>query len=140
MGVLLDSSLSWKHNIAKLSEKLARTIGIFYKVRHPIPLETLKILYYSLFYSFVFHGITVWGLTHKSYLDPIIITQKKILLIMTFSEINAHTALLFSQLGILKVHDVHQFQLLSFVYACHCRLAPVQFHSYFKPSSEVHKL
>ena len=57
---------------------------------------------------------------------------------MTFSEINAHTAPLFSQLGILKVYDVHQFQLLSFVYACHCRLAPVQFHSYFKPSFEVH--
>ena len=61
------------------SKKLARTVGIFYKVRHLMSLETLKILYYSLFYSFVSYGITVWGLTHKSYLDPIIIAQKKIL-------------------------------------------------------------
>ena len=44
LGVLLDSSLSWKHHIAQLSKKLARTIGIFYKVRHLIPLETLKTL------------------------------------------------------------------------------------------------
>ena len=51
---------------------------------------------------------------------------------------NAHTVLLFSQLGILKVHDVHQFQLLSFVYDCHYKIAPAHFHSYFKPSSEVH--
>ena len=60
--------------------------------------------------------------------------------VMTFSEINAHThnAHNFSQLGILKVHDVHQFQLLSFVYDCHCKLAPVHFRSYSKPSSEVH--
>ena len=57
---------------------------------------------------------------------------------MTFGEINAHTAPLSSQLGILKVHDVHQFQLLSFVYDCHYKLAPVHFHSYFKPRSEVH--
>ena len=57
---------------------------------------------------------------------------------MTFSEINAHTAPLFSQLGILKVHDVHQCQLLSFVDDCHAKLAPVHFHSYFKPSFEVH--
>ena len=56
---------------------------------------------------------------------------------MTFSEINARTAPLFSKFGILKVHDV-QFQLLSFVYDCHYKLAPVYFHSYFKPSSEVH--
>ena len=107
-------------------------------MRHLIPLEKLKILYYSLCYSFVSYGITVWGLTHKSYLDPIIIAQKKILRVMIFSEINAHTAPLFSQLGILKVHDVHQFQLLSFVYDCHYKIAPAHFHSYFKPSSEVH--
>ena len=124
MGVLLDSGLSWKHHIAELSKKLARIVGIFYKVRHLIPLETFKILFYSLFYSFVSYGITVWGLTHKSYLDPIIIAQNKILRVMTFSEINAHTAPLFSQLGILKVHDIHQFQILSFVYDCHYKLAP----------------
>ena len=57
---------------------------------------------------------------------------------MTFSEINAHTAPRFSQLGILQVHDVHQFQLLSFVYDCHYKMAPAHFHYYFKPSSEVH--
>ena len=61
LGVLLDSGLSWKHHIAELSKKLARTIGIFYKVRYLIPLETLKILYNSLSYSFVFYGITVWS-------------------------------------------------------------------------------
>ena len=36
LGVLLDSGLSWKHHIAELSKKLARTVGIFYKVRHLI--------------------------------------------------------------------------------------------------------
>ena len=59
LGVLLDSGLSWKHHIAELSKKLARTVRIFYEVRHLIPLETLKILYYSMFYSFVSYGITV---------------------------------------------------------------------------------
>ena len=107
-------------------------------MRHLILLETLKILYYLLFDSSVSYGITVRGLTHKSYRDPIIITQNKILRAMTFSDINAHTAPLFSQLGILKVHDVHQFQMVSFVYDCHYKLAPVHFHFYFKPSSEVH--
>ena len=62
LGALLDSSLSWKHHIAELSKKLARTIGIFYNVRHLIPLETLKILYYSLFYSFVSCGKHCLGL------------------------------------------------------------------------------
>ena len=84
------------------------------------------------------HPIVIIVIIYKRYYYPIIIAQKKILRAMTFSEINAHTALLFSQLGILKVHDVHQFHLLSFVYDCYYKIAPAHFHSYFKPSSEVH--
>ena len=79
LGVLLDSSLFWKHHIAELSKKLARTDRIFYKVMHLIPLETLKILYYSFFYSFLSSGITFRSLTHKSYPVPVITAQKKIL-------------------------------------------------------------
>ena len=63
LGVLLDAHLSWKPHITKLSKKLARTVGIFCKVRHLVPLETPKNLYFSLFYSFVTYGIAVWGLT-----------------------------------------------------------------------------
>ena len=122
--------LNWKHYIAELSKEPTRTVGIFYKVKHFIPLGTF------LLYSF--YWVTVSGLIHKSYFNPIIIAQKKILQAITISDVNADTTLLPSQLGILKVHNVHQFQLLSFVYDCHYKLAPVHFHSYFKPSSEVH--
>ena len=49
LSVLLDARLSWKPHITELSKKLARTVGIFCKVRHLVPLETLKVLYFSLF-------------------------------------------------------------------------------------------
>ena len=75
-GVLLDAHLSWKPHITELSKKLARTLGIFCKVRHLVPLnKTLKMLYFSLFYSFGTYGIAVWRLTHKSLLDPIIVSK-----------------------------------------------------------------
>ena len=66
LGVLLDANLSWKHHINELLKKLSRTLGLFYKIRYYMPLEILKQLYHSLFYSFVSYGITVWGLTYKS--------------------------------------------------------------------------
>ena len=71
LGVLIDSTLSWKPHIVELSKKLARTSGIFYKIRHYIPFDTLKLLCYSLSYSFITYGISVWGLTHPSYLNPL---------------------------------------------------------------------
>ena len=91
LGVLLDSNLRWKSHITELSKKLSRTIGIFCKIRHFAPLEILKALHFSLFYSFVSYGIAVWALTHKSLLDPIIVSQKKILRILNFKEPNFHT-------------------------------------------------
>ena len=103
-----------------------------------MPLEILKQLYYSLFYSFVSYGITVWGLTYKSLVQKIIVIQKKIFRVMTFNKLNAHTNPIFIQLEFLKIEDIRQFQLLSFVYDCLNKTAPVFFHNYFTPSSERH--
>ena len=64
LSILLDANLSWKYHVNELSKKLSRTIGIFYKIRRFVPLEILKILYYSLFFSFASYGISVWGFTH----------------------------------------------------------------------------
>ena len=37
LGVLLDENLSWKYHLTELSKKLARTCGMFFKVRHFLP-------------------------------------------------------------------------------------------------------
>ena len=36
LGVLVDSSLSWKHQISNLNKKISRSIDIMYKLR-PFP-------------------------------------------------------------------------------------------------------
>ena len=71
LGVLVDEHLSWKFHINELCKKLSRTTGIFYKIRHYVPLQTLICLYNSLFSSFLNYGIIVWGLTCDSYLNQL---------------------------------------------------------------------
>ena len=78
LGIMLDANLSWKYHIAELSKKLSRSIGFFYKIRHLVPLEILKSLYYSLFYSFVSYGIAVWGFTHKTYVQKLFFFKRKL--------------------------------------------------------------
>ena len=39
LGVLVDSSLSWKHHISNLTKKISRSIGVMYKLR---PFFTIK--------------------------------------------------------------------------------------------------
>ena len=86
LGLLLDSHLSWKPHITELAKKLSRTVGLFYKIRHYAPEDTLKLLYYCIFFPFLPYGIHVWGLTYPTYFETVFILQKRILKAITFSD------------------------------------------------------
>ena len=118
LGVLIDSTLSWKPHVTELSKKLSRNCAIFFKIRHYVNPETLRLLYYSLFYSFLSYGVSVWGLTHPTILDPIVKLQKQVVRAITFQGKHAHSSPLFFQLKTLKLFDIHSLHLLCFVYDC----------------------
>ena len=118
LGIMLNANLSWKYHIAELSKKLSRTTGIFYKIQHLSPLEILKILYYSLFYSFISYGIVVRGFTHKIYVQKIFLLQKKVVRVMTSASKTDHSDPIFASLEFLKIDGIRQLQLPSFVYDC----------------------
>ena len=135
---MLDENLTWKFHIDELSKKLSRTVGIFYKIRHFCPSDILRILYYSLFYSFVSYDISVWGFTFKSYFEKLSVVQKKIVKVMTFNKETASSTPIFSDLEFLKMDDIRQLQLLSFVYDCQNKLAPAYFHNFFVQCAQIH--
>ena len=140
LGVLLDSSLSWKPHITELSKKLSRTVGLFYKIRHYAPLETLKLFYYGIFFPFISYGVHVWGLTYPTYLNKKIILQKKIIKCMTFNDIMVPSSPLFHELEILKLNDINNLQTASFVYECINGLAPQYFENFFTSLSSKYSI
>ena len=83
LGVLIDSTLSWKHHVSNISKKISRSIGIMYKLRPFLPLKVLKNVYYSLVYSHIVYAIEVWGSTSKTEMNKILILQKKAMRLMT---------------------------------------------------------
>ena len=78
LGVLIDSSLSWKTHIDNLVKKISRTIGIMYKIGYYVNHTILKNLYYSLIYPYLLYAIQVWGSAFAGHTHKIIILQKKI--------------------------------------------------------------
>ena len=84
LGVLLDENLSWKYHLTELSKKLARTCGMFFKVRHFLPINVLICLYNSLFSPFLQYGILVWGLTYETYINPVLLLQKRVIRAISF--------------------------------------------------------
>ena len=101
-------------------------------------LETLKLLYYSLFYCFISYCTSVWDLTHPSVLDPLIKLQKKVIRAILFKDQFTHSTPLFSELQILKLNDIHSLQLLCLVFECVKGPTFHHFRDYFTRISSVH--
>ena len=138
LGILVNFTLSWKPHVTELSKKLARTSGIFFKIRHYVSHETLRLLYYSSFYSFISYCISVWGLTHPTVLYPLYKIQKKIVRAITFNNKYTRTTPLFYNLRLLKIHEIHSLKLLCFVYDCK-QGSPLQpFSDHFVPVHSIH--
>jgi len=97
-------------------------------------------LYYSLIYPFLIHGVQVWGLTYPTYLTPVKTLQKRIARIMTFSEPFSHSEPLLKSLYLLKFNDITHSEILSFVYQWFHKLVPSCFLDFFlKPISSIHE-
>ena len=138
LGVLLDSALSWKYHLAALAKKLARTSGLFFKTRHLIPFDTIKLLYHAIFSPFLYYGIVVWGVASECFMNLVSVQQKMVIRAITFNDSSSPSEPLFLKLGLLKLDDIFKLQLVSFVYACINRLAPPVFDNYFNYISNIH--
>ena len=138
LGILVDSTLTWKPHITQLSKNLSRSVGIFFKIRHYVTPETLKLLYYSLFYSFISYGISVRGLIHPTILEPLCKIQKKVVRAITLSDKYSHSSPLFQNLELLKLRDIHSSNLLCFVYKCRFHAPIVPSEEFFIPLASIH--
>ena len=66
-------------------------------------------------------------------------TQKRVVRAISFENFTAPSMPIFSDLKILKVHDLFQLKMLSFVYDCIKKIAPPYFHSFFELVDSVHQ-
>ena len=139
LGILLDEHLSWKYHLSELSKKLARTCGIFFKIRNLLPFDVLLCLYNALFLSFLQYGLIVWGQTFALYTDPIFKLQKKAVRAISFQPRLSPSLPIFKDLKLLKLSEIFELRLLTFVYDSVNKTSPSCFHDFFLLNSSVHQ-
>ena len=154
LGVLIDSQLTFAQHISSVVKKVSRVTGLMYRIRGCVNNQTLKMIYYSLIYSYLLYGLPIWGNADDTHISPLYTLQKKAIRlilnkdksIQTLFELpGEHTSYwyidtfvkpsstpLFKELGILKLHDIFKLSVLIFVYESLNELNPIQFHSFFK--------
>ena len=83
VGLIVDSTLSWKDHISELASKLNKACYAIRAIKPLMSLEVLKTVYYSYVHSALSYGIIFWGNSHFS--DSIFKIQKRILRVITNS-------------------------------------------------------
>ena len=90
LGINIDTKLNFKFHISHVSDKIARSVGIFYRLQYYFPRKILVNLYYSLVYPYLLYCVISWGGTYPSCLAPLKVLQKRIVRLLAGSETLTH--------------------------------------------------
>ena len=138
LGIIIDSTLTWRIHIDKVSIKMSQALGLLYKIRPFVNIKIMKSLYYSLVYPHLLYAIEVWGSADDTHLNRIFILQKRIVRMINFTDKRQTdysfppSDPLFFKMEILKIHDIFKMMISKFIFNCLNEKNPINFHSWYK--------
>ena len=109
-----------------------------FKLRHYVPLFTLKLVFYSLFYSNTQYSLKNWGKAAKSYLYNLKILQNKILRAILFCPSRSPTNILYSKLKVFKLDEMLNMEIAKFMFKFNNQMFSDFFNNYFTNLDHVH--
>ena len=75
LGVFIEEHLKWDAQLQHINNKITKNIGILFKLRHYVPISTLKQLYYTLIYPYLTYGLMSWGTAYQNEFKKIKVNQ-----------------------------------------------------------------
>jgi len=139
LGLHIDDKLKWDSHIAKLSSKLVSGLYALRISKNIMTTNTLKTLYHSVFQCHINYGLALWGSASKKYINKIWIQQKKAIRIIAKEKYNAHTNNLFSKFKILKLLDMHNLHLASYMHKMYHSELPNSLNKKLVTNAHIHE-
>jgi hypothetical protein len=75
LGLIIDDTLSRKQHIEQLISKMSTACYALRNIKHILPLDTLKVIYFAHVHSIISYGIIFWG--SSSYANKVFFTTKE---------------------------------------------------------------
>ena len=128
LGVIMDDKLNWSRHIKTVESKMARYVGILYKIKKYLPLQARIQIYHSFVQSHINYCSLVWGFTSKNNIESLFSKKKRGLraVIPDFinyryraGDIPGHTKSYFTEYNILTVHSTIVLNTLIFMEKVH---------------------
>ena len=116
LGVFIDEHLKWDAQLQHINNKLTKNLGILFKLRHYMPINVLKQLYYTLTFSYLNYRLMSWGTACQTKLSQIIVSKNNCLRCIFFANKRESPAPYFTLLGILKLESTFNLQIAGLVH------------------------
>ena len=138
LGVIVDNKLNWIDHITYVKNKISNGLGIMYKARRYLHKSSLRNLYHAYIYPYLTYCIEVWGCASKCQLNALLLLQKKIIRIMTFSPYLAHTDPIYKDLAILPFDKIFIDRIGITMFKVEYELLPKSVIQMFSKNRDVH--
>ena len=138
LGITIDRKLDWKEHISAVSKKIARLNGVINRLKPFLPKNILLTLYNALILPHLSYSLLLWGNTHATFLNNLHKIQKRAVRNICNVPYRASSAPLFTNLKILTIRGLFNYQLGIFVYKSQCHLLPSSFENFYTHNSCFH--
>ena len=115
LGLNVDNNLNFHSHVDYISNKISKSVGILYKLNF-LPSSILIKLYQSLVQPYITYGLIAYFGCSKSYLNKLIIIQKRCIRAINKLNYREHTNEYFLSNKILKLEDQHVFQIAIYMF------------------------
>lgn len=137
LGVIVDQKLSWKEHILYVRNKLSSILSVLYRASHIIDVNSMLILYRSLFLPHLSYCSEVWGNTCSTFTKSIFVAQKKAVRLLMTNKVSSD--IIFKHLKLLKFADIVKLNTVSVAHAASLCKLPVSIQAFYNQKPVLDK-
>ena len=138
LGVIIDHKFKWNDHITYVKRKISKSIGILYKIRRFLDMNTLIQMYHSFVFPYLIYCVEIWGNASAIHLDPLKKIQKKSIRAITFSEFSAPSEPLFQRSNILNFDKLVFQRICLMMFKHHIGVVPKPISDLFQTNDNFH--
>nr|CAH7735243.1 unnamed protein product [Callosobruchus chinensis] len=129
LGIVLDTRLSWSSHVDYLCFKLSTQVFILRQLSRCLDIETLRIVYFSIFHSHLSYDTMLWG--NSVAYNSIFVLQKKALRVTTHSKYGSSCRHHFKNLKVLPLPSIYIYEVIMYIYSNQNKYStPAGIHKY----------
>ena len=127
-----------KYHIGHITSKISKTVGIIARLRYYVPTSVLLRIYQSLMFPYLSYGIVVWGHAAQTYINQILVLQKRALRLIYFTSYRSHAIPLFISSNTIPINMLYFKSVSILMHDVFNKQTPCNISDLFNCSNELH--